>query len=90
MVRRLEAEAKLTESERERLPADQRVPTKEASEWFKLVEDRIPRFSEDAFARYTSIGRLFQEEEGDQLTRAIHYFRRKVSFLTELQQRIQP
>ena len=93
MIRRMQAEIGLSEAEVEALPKDRRVPTREDVAWRKAVEERIKStFGSDALARYNLAWEHYREElddgEGDERTRLINAWRRIVTYLMELEERL--
>jgi TIR domain len=91
MIRRLEAESRLTQSERDALPSHRRVPRKEAEAWRKTIEEKMrSSFGPDTFARYQVAWDLCSEEirEGvDAYSCALNVRNRIVAFLEELDSR---
>jgi len=92
MIRRLEAEMKLGEAEREALPPYRRVPVKEALAWRKAIEDKLQAaYGPDTLDRYNLISMLYRDElerdEGDEYTRSTNARHRIVSLLRELDSR---
>lgn len=93
MIRRLEAHVGLTDSQREALPAEQRVAYKETDAWGQAVVDRIrATFGKDALSRLRTIGDLLRDEvnqgKGDEVGRVLNYLRRVTALLVELQERL--
>ncbi|MBR1214658.1 hypothetical protein [Bradyrhizobium sp. JYMT SZCCT0180] len=91
MIRRLEAESRLTQSERDALPSHRRVPRKEDDTWRETIEQKIQSsFGPDTFARYQVAWDLHGEElckEVDPYTCALSARYRIVALLEELDSR---
>jgi len=89
MIRRLEAESRLTEPQRNALPSSERVPLREAAAWQETIEQQIRlAFGADTFARYRVAWDRYKEEldrnAGDEYSRALNAWRRVIAFLIEL------
>lgn len=89
MIRRLDAENKLTPSERVALPSSQRVTTKEAVAWQEVIEQKIrSSFDRDTLARYQVARDKYREEldrgEGNEYSRALNAWNRLLALLVEL------
>lgn len=92
LVRRIQAEAKLSEAEVDKLPAWERVLNVESSEWYAAVEERIrSSFGPDAVARYRLFWRLWEEEIkhglGTERMRTVNLYQRIINYLVELDAR---
>jgi hypothetical protein len=92
MLRRLEAESRLTDREKEALPAWQRVPIKEAQEWHRIIEEKLKaNYGPETFGRYQLAQDLFREAsrkgEGDDYSRPRDYWERILALLAELDAR---
>jgi hypothetical protein len=92
MIRRLEAESRLAQAERDALPQHQRVPTREALDWKKRIEQRIEKsFGADTLTRYQVAWDLYtdelERERGDEYSRSLNAFNRIIVLLEELDSR---
>src|SRR5688500_5890739 len=92
MLQRLEAESRLTNWEREALPAWKRVPMKEAQEWHRIIEDKLKaNYGPETYGRYQLAQDFFNEAirkgEGDYYSRPRDYWERVLTLLSELDAR---
>jgi hypothetical protein len=92
MIRRLEAELKLSPTERDALPSWRRVPVKETLAWQKTIEDKIrAAFGPDTLDRYNLVHDLYRDEldrhEGDEYSRLLATWHRILDLLRELDSR---
>ena len=89
MIRRLEAESRLSLVERDALPPHRRVPRTEALAWQDRVEAKLQSaFGPDTFARYRIAWDLYKEELdddiGNEYSRTLNAWNRIVALLEEL------
>jgi hypothetical protein len=92
MIRRLESESRLSQTDRDSLPPHLRVPTREAKLWQEIIERKIQsEFRRDAFERYRIVWEVYSDElnrgQGDEYSCRINAFHRIVYFLEELDSR---
>jgi hypothetical protein len=92
MIRRLDAEGRLADADKEALPPYRRVPRQEATAWRQALEAKLrSAFGPDTFARYHNAWELYTDElkrdEGDDYSRAINAKTRIVALLQELDSR---
>jgi hypothetical protein len=91
IIRRLDAESRLSQSERNALPSYRRVPTKEANTWRETIELKLRlSFGPDTYARYQGAWDLFQDDVGkgdDPIVPHLNVTHRIVALLEELDSR---
>jgi hypothetical protein len=92
MVRRLEAEMGLSETEVNQLPGSERVRMMEFDTWDKAARERVEaNCGSDALARYRLASELqteeIQQREGTERSRFVTRIRRSLAYLAELDSR---
>jgi hypothetical protein len=93
MIRRQQAQVGLSAYSAENIPDDQRVTIIEANAWRVAVEERIQNaFGPDAYARYKVFWEILSDDiekkKGDESSRYVSLWRRIVSYLAELDDRL--